>query len=159
MNGSGGQTAYTITASNAAHGDPNAAAAQAYTIVVSAAATAPIITTARLPQDAPVGTPYTQTITATGTAPITFSVTGGALPPGLTLDPDTGQISGTPTTTGTYTFTITATNSAGTDSKGFAIQVIRGLLDATPIPTLSETALALLALLLAAAARVRRTQG
>jgi hypothetical protein len=52
-----------------------------------------------------------QVITVTGgTAPYTFSVTAGNLPPGMTLSPG-GTISGTPTTAGSYSFTVTATDS------------------------------------------------
>jgi alpha-tubulin suppressor-like RCC1 family protein len=58
--------------------------------------------------------PYTQTITASGgTAPYTFAVTAGSLPPGLSLNASTGMLSGTPTTTGTFPFTITATDATG----------------------------------------------
>ncbi len=46
-----------------------------------------------------------------GTGTITWSVLGGALPPGLTMSAS-GGISGTPTTDGTYTFTVQATDSA-----------------------------------------------
>jgi hypothetical protein len=56
-----------------------------------------------------LGTSYTQTITASGgLTPYSFSVTSGTLPDGLTLDGSTGIISGTPTTVGTFNFTITA---------------------------------------------------
>ena len=48
-----------------------------------------------------------------GTAPITWSITSGALPLGLSLS-STGLISGTPTTPGTATFTIGATDAATT---------------------------------------------
>ena len=54
-------------------------------------------------------------ITATdssSTATLTYS-DGGTLPPGLSIDPTSGSISGTPTTGGTYTVTITATDDAG----------------------------------------------
>ena len=46
---------------------------------------------------------------ASGTPASTFSVTAGALPPGLTLSA-AGVLSGTPTTAGTYGFTVTAAN-------------------------------------------------
>ncbi|KAF0193586.1 MAG: putative autotransporter protein putative Ig domain-containing protein, partial [bacterium] len=63
----------------------------------------------------PTGTiniPYNQTITASGgTAPYTFSFIG-TLPPGLTLD-SAGVLSGTPTTLGTFNFTVTATDASG----------------------------------------------
>ncbi|MFC7645284.1 Ig domain-containing protein [Streptosporangium lutulentum] len=35
-----------------------------------------------------------------------WSVTAGSLPPGLTLNTSTGQLSGTPTTGGTFSFTV-----------------------------------------------------
>ena len=61
---------------------------------------------------ATVGVAYSQTLTASGgTAPYTYEVTTGTLPAGLTLNPDTGVISGTPTASGAFTFTITATDS------------------------------------------------
>lgn len=41
---------------------------------------------------------------------MTFNVTNGTLPPGLTLNDTTGNISGTPTTPGTYTLTIVVTD-------------------------------------------------
>jgi hypothetical protein len=59
-----------------------------------------------------VGTTYSQQITASGgTSPYTYSKTSGTLPPGLTLSSG-GLLSGTPTTGGPYTFTVTATDSA-----------------------------------------------
>ncbi len=56
-----------------------------------------------------VSTPYAATFTANGDAPITWSVTAGSLPPGMTLHP-TGVYLGTPTAAGTYNFTVTASN-------------------------------------------------
>jgi hypothetical protein len=59
------------------------------------------------------GTAYSQTITATGgTAPYTFTVTSGNLPTGLSLS-TSGVISGTPSATGTFTFTVGVTDTNG----------------------------------------------
>jgi hypothetical protein len=71
-----------------------------------------LITTNALP-NGEVGSVYSQNMTATGgVAPYTWSVVSGSLPPGLTLDPATGSISGTPTTTSNSTFTISADDGA-----------------------------------------------
>lgn len=80
----------------------------------------PDIQTESLPNDTE-GTSYSQTLTATGTTPITWSVTSGSLPTGLTLNKSTGLISGTPTTAGTSTFTVKAANDYGSDSKELSI--------------------------------------
>jgi hypothetical protein len=68
---------------------------------------------------------YSETISARyGTAPCTFAVTVGDLPPGLSLDPETGIVSGTPTTTGAYEFTVTATDAEASEgSSAFSITV------------------------------------
>jgi hypothetical protein len=61
-----------------------------------------------------VGVAYSATLSVTGgTAPYTFSIYSGSLPPGLTLNTTTGVVSGTPTTTGTYTFVAKVKDSKG----------------------------------------------
>ena len=57
---------------------------------------------------------YSSTVATTGgTAPLTFTVSAGSLPPGLSLNSSTGVISGSPTTPSGYNFTITATDVNG----------------------------------------------
>jgi CSLREA domain-containing protein len=90
-----------------------------YTLVASSAGlagatstpfniTCPTITLSGLPAGT-AGTAYNQTVTA---APAggnyTFAVTSGALPGGLTLQPN-GTLSGTPTAPGTFNFRVSAT--------------------------------------------------
>lgn len=66
----------------------------------------PSIVTTSLP-NAPTGQAYQHKLTAKGgVAFYDWRVTGGALPAGLTLDRFTGTLSGTPSTTGTYAFTV-----------------------------------------------------
>ncbi len=86
------------------------------------AAESPTITSGT-PPTATVGTPYEFDVTATGTPAPTYTVTG-ELPAGLTFDETTGSLTGTPTTPGTTTFTITADNgTAPADSVEYTLTV------------------------------------
>jgi Putative Ig domain len=63
---------------------------------------------------ASIGKAYSAVLSISGgRAPYNFLVTGGALPPGLALNPRTGSISGDPTQAGTSQFTILVTDIAG----------------------------------------------
>ena len=62
-----------------------------------------------------VGAPYSQTVSATGgLSPYTFSVVSGSIPTGLTFVG--GLVSGTPTATGTFNFTVQGIDHNGTNA-------------------------------------------
>lgn len=87
---------------------------------------------------ATAGSAYSQNLSASGgTAPYTFTVTAGALPAGLTLSP-AGVLSGTPTATGSFNFTASATDSGNptTGSRAYALVVAGAnvILPATTLP-------------------------
>jgi hypothetical protein len=87
----------------------------------------PTITTTTL-STATLNAAYSATVTATGgLPPLSWSISAGALPTGLSLassTTDTVQITGKPTVAGTYTFTITVTDSAGfSNSEQFMLAV------------------------------------
>ena len=84
----------------------------------------PTITTQTLPGGT-IGTAYSQRLSAQGTTPITWSIDNGNLPAGLSLNADTGEISGTPAAVGTVTFTVKAENSADSDTKALSITIAR----------------------------------
>jgi hypothetical protein len=103
-----GETTFTVQVVSA--GPPVQTVSKAVTLIV---VNAPAVATSAL-NDATTGTTYAQTLTASfGTAPYTWSLVPGQgnLPPGLTLDPASGLISGTPTLVGTSTFTVQASDS------------------------------------------------
>lgn len=70
--------------------------------------------------------PYAGSVAATGgVSPLTYTVSGGALPSGVTLVPLTGAFTGKPTTAGSYGFTITVTDPAGrTNSASYTLSVV-----------------------------------
>ncbi len=79
-----------------------------------------------------------------GVPPYTWTITSGALPPGMNPLPSSGLISGKPTSTGTFTFTVKATDSdspAGTATANLSLTVnaIQGTLEITSPAQLSGT--------------------
>jgi hypothetical protein len=88
------------------------------------AAAKPQITTRDL-AGAIVGAPYNQTLSVNGSqAPNTWSIAAGSLPPGISLGGSTGALTGTPTTAGTYSFTVRVVDGKGdTDTAALSIVV------------------------------------
>ena len=81
------------------------------------------------------GVPYNQTLLENGgVAPVSWTIVpgSGSLPPNLTLNSATGVLFGTPTTPGTYNFTVRATDSIG----DFGTQALTLLVNAVVTNTL-----------------------
>lgn len=83
---------------------------------------APSITTESLPEGK-VNEEYSASLTADGSEPIEWSVTQGSLPNGLTLNTNTGEITGVPTTAGSYPFAVKAENAYGSKTKELTINI------------------------------------
>ncbi|MHB8523061.1 MAG: YCF48-related protein [Limisphaerales bacterium] len=98
---------FTVQAANGV----NPPATQVVTLVIAQSTQAPAITSGP-PPSATVNQGYSFPFTATGSPAPSFSVASGALPPGITLSP-AGTLAGTPTQTGTFTFTVQASNGVG----------------------------------------------
>jgi hypothetical protein len=101
----------TIQATDSSQPTP-AISTRAYTLTIAAPLT---ITNATLPNGL-TGSPYVNVFTTTGGLPqYIYSLTDGTLPPGLTLS-QIGVIQGTPTTAGSFTFTVQVSDSSLTPS-------------------------------------------
>ena len=99
-----------VTDSSTAPGGPDSVQAQFQITVVTVLS----ITTTSLGSGSEGVTYLNQVDAGGGTPPYTWSMTIGALPPGLTMQPSSGAISGTPTSVGSTTFTVTAQDSSPT---------------------------------------------
>jgi hypothetical protein len=127
-----GQYAFTVDVQDSS-GTPNTGS-QVFTLVVFPPPPSPaptsagplILSPSSLPSG-PVGSAYSQTITASGgSAGDTYAFSeSGALPPGMNFQ-STGQLTGTPTVPGTYNFTVVATdnnNSSLTGNQEYTLTV------------------------------------
>jgi uncharacterized protein (TIGR03437 family) len=105
----------------------------AFTAVVEISGGVSISTSARLP-DGVVGTAYSQTLSASGgSLPYSWSVSSGALPPGLSLNASSGSITGRPIAAGTFTFTVQVADSTGAKADAqFSLTIIGVAMTATP---------------------------
>jgi large repetitive protein len=105
-----GTSTFTVTATDAS--SPQQSASQSVTIQVASPLA---ITTTSLPSGT-LGAAYNSTLSSSGgLPPVSFAITSGTSPPGVTLasnGPQSATLSGTPTATGTFTFTVTATDNS-----------------------------------------------
>jgi hypothetical protein len=130
-----GNTSFTVHAADTT--TPSQTATQVLTIVVTSPLT---VATQSLP-DGTLNTAYTASLSATGgTSPYTWTIATGSLPPGLAIDP-AGTITGTPTTLGSFPFTLqvadTSTPTAQAATHAYTIAIIDPLVITTT--TLSTT--------------------
>ena len=99
------------------------------------------ITTTSLP-GGNLNVAYTATLAASGgVTPYTWSIASGALPTGLSLAGGTGVISGTPTATGTFSFTarVTAANGQSvTKPLSIVVSTVVSLWPGTAVPGLVD---------------------
>ena len=144
--GSSQSSRFTIRVTDS--GSPTQSVSQSLSIIVGTT-TAPsptplnIVTTSFF--SGHVGVSYSATLVASGGTPAyTWGISSGALPPGLTLNAGTGQISGTPSSAGSYSFSIRLTDSASqtqSTSKSLSINVGTGNLSPLTIITASLPAI------------------
>ena len=113
---------------------------QPLSLTINSAPVQPTITTTALPNGA-VGQAYNETVQATGgTGSLTWSIVAGTLPQNLSLDPNTGVISGTPTATGPSSFTVRVADTAGqADTQALSILINQptspNITTTTPLPS------------------------
>jgi hypothetical protein len=120
MPGTTGTTTFTVKAQAAS----GCSGTQSYTLVIGC----PTITVnpATL-SNGTAGTAYSQTLSASPAGGNYTYSASGSLPPGLNLNPSTGVLSGTPTTNGSFTFTVTATGwGSCTGSRQYTIIIGSG---------------------------------
>ncbi len=125
-------TAYTfrVAAQNAAGTGPVSASSAAATPNAQ-----PTLTFAA-PPDGYLGVAYSTQLAATGgTSPFVWSVTSGTLAPGLTLNPSSGLLSGTPTVSGSYTFTIAVVDASNQSATKAVTMNVTSVPDAPARPT------------------------
>lgn len=107
--GLGGQYTFTVQVMDANH----LTATRQLSLSVDGPSSYPTISMPNI-NATTVGTPYSQTLSATGgSAPYAWSVTQGTLPTGFTLNSQTGTLTGTPMTGGQTAVTVKVTDAYG----------------------------------------------
>ncbi|MFV1846795.1 putative Ig domain-containing protein [Stenotrophomonas maltophilia] len=116
----------------------NASVADGSAVVTIVSDDAPVVVGPTVLPTAKAGVAYSQTFSATGgTGSYTYALSG-TLPTGLTFNTSTGTLSGTPTQAGTFSFSVSATDSSPTPNMGTAFY---GLIVSGPTLALPGAAL------------------
>jgi len=136
--GSGLPSGMSLSSSGLLSGTPTAAGSYSFAVLAIDSVTAmassqplallvaspPTISTSTLP-NGKISTVYAQMLSATDPQSLSMGwAVSGSLPPGIALNPVTGGLSGTPTSTGTFNFTATATDSAGASSPPKSLSIL-----------------------------------
>jgi hypothetical protein len=130
-----GAYSFTLTATDAATPTPSSAS-QAFTIAV--ATPQPLRMDATDLTAGTIGQSYTGQVTASGgVGRKTFSVSSGLLPAGLTLDPESGVVSGVPQQVGTASFAITASDQSTPAAGVTATVSVSVLASSSPLQVLT----------------------
>jgi hypothetical protein len=139
------------TATGVISGTPTAAGSSAITLsATNTAGTGTLPLTFTVAQPVPVissaavatgraGVVFAGYTTTATNSPTSFALASGALPAGLSLNPATGQITGTPSASGTFNVTLTATNAGGT-SVAFSVSFRIAAAATVPVVTSSPVA-------------------
>ncbi|WP_343299542.1 IPTL-CTERM sorting domain-containing protein [Delftia sp. Cs1-4] len=127
--GYSGPDSFTYTATNTS--GTSSPATVSITVSAPTLAVAPASLNAGLQ-----GTTYSATVSASGgTAPYSYTISSGSLPAGMSLNTSTGTISGTPSSSGTSSFTVTATDANGaTGSRAYSVAVTAPVAETVPLP-------------------------
>jgi len=107
-----------------------------------------VITSTKLPA-AKIGVSYSSAITADGGGSLTWSVVNGSLPPGLSLNPNDGSLSGVPTAVGTFYFTVMVGDDKRRRTQDYAFTVANPLAVAPVVLPVAEVGVPLRAQLAA----------
>jgi hypothetical protein len=141
-----GSSSFTVTVTDS-EGTP-ATAIATLSITIQPALS---VSTSVLPAGT-TGSGYSQVLAAAGgVSPYTWSIASGSLPPGLTLGPD-GTISGTPSQTGAFSFTVEVEDSEQPSPDTATGSVAITIVAPPPAPTIFDSNLAILAWLQASTA-------
>ncbi|WP_164240912.1 putative Ig domain-containing protein [Stenotrophomonas maltophilia] len=116
----------------------NASVADGSAVVTIVSDDAPVVVGPTVLPTAKAGVAYSQTFSATGGTGSYNYALSGTLPTGLTFNTSTGTLSGTPTQAGTFSFSVSATDSSPTPNMGTAFY---GLIVSGPTLALPGAAL------------------